>query len=422
MKNLFLSILTLAISSTAIAQLDCHLIKNPEKFIPSAKKVAIMKFQNRKINNYYYWYKDNYGDQLTDYMTSLLLEEERGKSGTFPTFFDMKTDQLIVVERSQLDAIIKEQQLGASGAVSDNEAAKVGKLLGLDIIVSGSYNYTNKDETSRRESKNKDGSVRVTNCTQRMVNVEATLKIISVETGQILATITKKQPMVEKRCNEARSKLTPVNQMVLNALKPLASQLIDYFNPSLDYTRLDLEKVKVKDYKQRAKDAYKAAKDGDLATTFGVYKALYEVDNYNPRLAYNLALCYEAGGNFDKAMPLYKIAIELDDNKQYQKNLERAEQTAAFVTEYKAAGFNFTPYDYKSISKQGMTAEVVNTVTTKGNKKDRITVYSDPMKKSDVVAKVPGGTEFDVILEEGGFTKVKLLGGKEGYIHNDDVK
>lgn len=422
MKILFSLIAALLLSISGYSQLDCHLINAPEKFISGAKKVAIMKFQNRKVNNYYYWYRDNYGDQLTDYMTALLLEEERGKTGNNPTFFEMPTNQMLVIERSQLDAIIKEQQLGASGAIADAEAAQVGKLLGLDIIVSGSYNYTNKDETSQRTYKTKDGGARVSNCTERQVNVEATIKIISVETGQILATVTKNQPMKEKKCDAARSKLTPVNQMILNSLKMLAKQLVDYFNPSLQYYKLDLEKVKVKDYKDRAKDAYSAAKDGDLATTFGVYKALYEVDNYNPRLAYNLALCYEAGGNFDKAMPLYKTALELDDNKQYQRNFERAEAAAEFLKEYKEGGFTFNPYNYKAVASQGMTAEVVETVTTKGSKKDRVNVYSDPMKNSDIVAKVPGSTEFTVILKEGGFTKIQLLGGKEGYVLDDDVK
>jgi len=423
MKNLIVLIITgLMLSLNSFGQLKCHLIDVPEKFIPNAKKVAIMKFQNRRVNNYYYWYRDNYGEQLTDYMTGLLLEEERGKKGNDPVFFEMPTNQVMVIERSQLDAIIKEQQLGASGAIDDNQAAKVGKLLGLDLIVSGSYNYTNNDANSQSTRKNKDGSVRVIRCTERLVNVEATMKIISVETGQIMATITKNKQLKEKKCDAARSKLTPVNTMVLKALKLLATDLVGYFTPNFKYQRLDLEKIKVKDYKQRAKDAYSAAKGGDLATTFGVYKALYEVDNYNPRLAYNLALCYEAGGNFDKALPLYKTALELDDNKQYKTNMERAQAASEFVAEYKTGGFEFKGYDYKSAGTQGLIATEEAMATTKGSKKDRVSVYSDPMKQSDVIAKVPGGTDFKILGTEGKFTKIQLLGGKEGYVSNDDIK
>lgn len=410
-------------SSSVQAQLQCHLINPPEKFLPSAKKLAIMKFENRRLANYYYWNRDNYGDQLVDYMTGLLLEEKRGSVESSPVFFEMPTNQCMVIERSQLDAIIKEQQLGASGAIADNEATKVGKLLGLDIIVSGSFNYTSNDQTSQSTSKSKDGSVRVINCTERKVMVEATMKIISVETGQILATTTKSKDFKERKCDNARSKMTPADQMILNGLKMLAVDLVGYFNASLTYQKLDLEKIKVKDYKDRGKEAYDAAKDGDLASTFGIYKALYEVDNYNPRLAYNLALCYEAGGNFDKSIPLYKTSLELEpDNKQYQSNLERAEKAAAFVSDFKAAGFEFNAYDYKSVAQQEVVAVQTESITTKGAKKDRVNVYSDPMKNSDIVAKVPGATEFKVLEKEGDFSKIELLGGKTGYVHNDDVK
>ncbi|MCP4810167.1 MAG: hypothetical protein GY884_32925 [Proteobacteria bacterium] len=44
-----------------------------------------------------------------------------------------------VVERAQLQAILDELELGHSGAVDPNSAAKVGKLLGAEWMLMGSY-------------------------------------------------------------------------------------------------------------------------------------------------------------------------------------------------------------------------------------------------------------------------------------------
>lgn len=42
-----------------------------------------------------------------------------------------------VVERTKLQSVLKEQRLGATGAVDAGTAAKLGKLLGLDYLVAG---------------------------------------------------------------------------------------------------------------------------------------------------------------------------------------------------------------------------------------------------------------------------------------------
>lgn len=49
------------------------------------------------------------------------------------------TDGVTVVERSRLQAVLDEQQLGHSGLVDKATAAKIGKLLGADAILMGGY-------------------------------------------------------------------------------------------------------------------------------------------------------------------------------------------------------------------------------------------------------------------------------------------
>ena len=49
------------------------------------------------------------------------------------------TEGVTVVERSQLQAVLDEQQLGHSGFVDKDSAARIGKLLGADAILMGGY-------------------------------------------------------------------------------------------------------------------------------------------------------------------------------------------------------------------------------------------------------------------------------------------
>lgn len=431
MKKLILSILVIATALTAQAQLKAFTISYPEKVLPGVKKIAIMKFQNSGVSNYYYWYNDQLGENFPNYMTSELLDENRGLvSAGLSKWYrpNVKMNQYTVVERSQLDNIIKEQQLGASGAVADNEAAQVGKLLGLDAIVSGTYKWTNAgDKYESKAIKNKEGQVTgYSHTVTRSVIVESTMKVISVETGEVLAVTTKSRTMTSKKSSATKSKayagLTSVEILRDNGIKQLASDLVNYFAPRYASINYDLDKIKVKTYKERAKDAVDAAKSGDVAKALGIYKAIQKEDSYNPRLAYNLGLVYEAVLDYDNAVKLHKAASSMDDKKSYKMALDRASSALEAVNQLKASGWVIESGDVSAASEEGISAATVEKVTTRGKSKDRVKVYTEPMKQGDIAAQVPGGLEFEVLGKEGPFVKIKLATGDEGYIHQDDVK
>jgi len=50
----------------------------------------------------------------------------------------VRTGRFDVVERAQLQKVLKEQQLGMTGMISQETAAKVGELLGVKVIITGS--------------------------------------------------------------------------------------------------------------------------------------------------------------------------------------------------------------------------------------------------------------------------------------------
>ena len=119
---------------------------------------------------------------------------------------------------------------------------------------------------------------------------------------------------------------------------------------------------------------------------------------------------------------MHKTATGIDDDKQYNAALERAETGKETVAALKAQGWKIDAGDVSAADGQTISAEVVETIKTKGGTKDRVKVYTEPMKQGKVAAQVPGGIELEVTGKEGPFIKVKLVNGSEGYIHQDDTK
>ena len=70
------------------------------------------------------------------------------------------TGRFEVVERAQLQKVLKEQQLGISGVINQETAAKMGELLGVKVIVSGSViQIGNTYDVNARLISVQDGSI-----------------------------------------------------------------------------------------------------------------------------------------------------------------------------------------------------------------------------------------------------------------------
>ena len=85
----------------------------------SKVRVAVMNFENK--SSWHYW-GDNLGAAAADELVTQLFE----------------TGKFSLVERSQLDAVLAEQNLGQSGRVNPSQAADISRLLGDQLILTGS--------------------------------------------------------------------------------------------------------------------------------------------------------------------------------------------------------------------------------------------------------------------------------------------
>ncbi len=415
-------------SSSATAQslfgpkFRAYIFSAPEKHLAGVRKVAIMNFENRSSYSAKASGTD-LGTKMNDYLTEQLIKEFRGVGDKNALHMKgARTNVFNLVERSRLDQVLKEQKLAVSGAIDESQAVEVGKLLGVDAIIVGSISYTHKDsKKTERKQDSKTKKYYNLHVYRRDVTTEVRMKIISVETAQVLGTVSPRTTSSETKTSRTYIKgdaVAPIAQLADNCARKLAPQLANYFCPTFVYQAFDIEKIKVKEYKKRAREAREYLKRGEIDKAFPLYKAIYDEDSYNPKVAYNVGAIYEVVGNFEKAFEAYSIAHELEpDDKWYFKSYRRAKNGKQMAEDLKAIGITITP---KSM-KEGGEDVLAKKVETKGSRSKRVMVYEEPNKSSKVVAKVPGGIKLTVIDQAEGWYYVKLLGGKQGYIEEDDV-
>jgi TolB-like protein len=106
-------------------------------------KIAVVPFKSSTPT-----VQNRFGEYLTESITGKLLE---------------KPNQFKVFERSRLDVILKENELMVSGMMNTAEAMKIGKLLSVDALFSGTY-------------------------TQLKSYIDVSGRLIDVVTGEILTT------------------------------------------------------------------------------------------------------------------------------------------------------------------------------------------------------------------------------------------
>ncbi len=427
MKPIIFFVLAVAYHSALAqfgARLECFTLHAPEVILSDVKKLAVMPFEG----------KESLGVKLSDYLTEQLLDDKRGLSEISTTFFGTpqqgkayfkgaRTNVYTLLERAQIDRIIQEQKLAASGMLDDNQAVELGKLLGVDAMVFGRVTYTSQDQSRTYDVKDSKGNVTKMYSSERRVQVEAQMRVVSVKTGKILAVTSESEGRRDYKTAanefpEVASAFTLADQ----CLRPIAYRLTNYISPYFSFESFEIEKIKEKQFRDKAKQARDLANIGQIEQAFAIYKAILEQDPYNAYAAYNVGILYEAAGDYAKAAEMYGIASQIVPNDRTFTNAKiRCSRSAEVVQQLKSFGIEIIPLNLEATSQEVPPAAALNTIRTKGSKTDRWEVYSDKSKSSTVVVKVPGDTEFEIVEAEGEWVKVKLLGGKQGYLPRESI-
>jgi curli biogenesis system outer membrane secretion channel CsgG len=122
-------------------------------------RVAVLGFENN--STWSYW-GDNLGYAAADELVTQLFQ-----SGKFT-----------VIERAQIDMILQEQNFGQSGRVNPTQAAEIGKILGVQAMITGSITKFSIDT--------KGGRIMGVGANYSEAESMLDVRIIDVNTAEIL--------------------------------------------------------------------------------------------------------------------------------------------------------------------------------------------------------------------------------------------
>ncbi|MCC5639979.1 penicillin-binding protein activator LpoB [Nostoc sp. CHAB 5844] len=130
-------------------------------------RIAVLDFDYSNVSDNWIWWWNTSAKGVSDILVNKLFE-----SGNFR-----------VIERSKLEAVLAEQNLGASGRVDASTAAKIGRILGVDTIVTGSITEFNIERGG--------GGVSIFGVAvgggKTSANVKLNVRLINTSTAEIMA-------------------------------------------------------------------------------------------------------------------------------------------------------------------------------------------------------------------------------------------
>jgi len=96
-------------------------IMNSPAFAQKKTRVAVFNFEDKTDHRAHWWTGQPVGDGMADMLVTALV----------------KTGRYRVMERAEMEKLLKEQQLGMSGITTPESAAKAAKVLGVELAVIG---------------------------------------------------------------------------------------------------------------------------------------------------------------------------------------------------------------------------------------------------------------------------------------------
>ena len=382
------------------------ILSAPHKFLSGVERVAIFDFEGSR----------DVRSSIVDKMNKYLLQSRRGYSGGSLYLNGLRTNIYKVIDRKELDRVMQELRFGASGWVDENRAKEAGKMLGVDAIIVGNVNYSYNDKDKTHTYKRKDGSTYNSYCRTRTVVMNSTIKIISVESGELLGTYETSDSKKDTECDDKRQNLMSVQSLAQQAMSDVAWRLVNYFTPVFYRKTYEIQKFKNKSYKNQEKQTFEFLELGDIKNAFKTIKSVYDKDSYNPRLAFNLGVLCEVTGNYEDAIKYYDRAYSLEPKRDYLDSKKRSMGAKSVANWLKSRGVVLTPMPLESVSPTSMRK-----VKIKGNYKSRIKIFEKPDANGNVIQQVPGGLEFQLIEKTGQWFKIDLLDGESGYVRASEA-
>ena len=424
-----LAFITLGSECSYAASPQCFVLQPPGQVLPGVKKIAILDF------------KDRYGSALDEHyaasasfshhLTQALFDKARGITDVKTALFFKKegrtylsgarTDIYTLIGREELDHIVKEQKLGASGLVDETQAASIGKLLGADAILVGDIMLSARgvQSTGSDYDPYEKRTVSVS-CFTRTAIATVNMKVISVTTGAILCTKTAQTTAEDKKCGSDLPKVETALSLVDRCLVSAADELASAIAPRFVENKNNLRAIDAKAYKEMGKKAREDAEDGKLDEAYAGYAAIIKDDPYNDAVIFNMGVLNEVVGNYQDAQEFYQKPVEIRPNGDYSNALDHCTKMNEYSPSLVESGVSIDKHTFDGPDAE--MASATERARLRGDDSERIPLYASADQGSPVVVKVPGGVELEVVERSGDWLRVKTFDGKVAFLRKEDVR
>jgi len=133
------------------------------------KRIAVFSFEDKTDHVYHWWGGQSVGDGMAEMLVTALV-----KSGKYT-----------VIERQEIEKLMQEQSLGQTGVVTQESAAKVGQMLGVEMAVFGAvteFGWAEGNIGGALKQKGLGLGVKTTSA-----SVAIDVRFVNTSTGEIVA-------------------------------------------------------------------------------------------------------------------------------------------------------------------------------------------------------------------------------------------
>ena len=253
----------------------------------------------------------------------------------------VQSRQVEVVDRAHLDAVLKEQELGASGYVEPATIAKLGKLLGPSVLVIVNVNHSDvsRNQSSKEERstdyKTKQDIVRHKRTSITSLDFSATVQVVDLSTGRVFgAQRLEDTPSLSNTSYDgypAYPRDSEVRRLAFETAKVKVLRMLLAWSEVRKLTFFDDDTFGM----ARAHDRLKA---GDLRGALDLALDGLEQSKrdkgqkpkYYPRAHYNVGIIHFIQGRYEDALPYLRTALDTQpDASIFQTALRECQEAIA---------------------------------------------------------------------------------------------
>lgn len=223
-----------------------------------------------------------------------------------------------LVDRLTVNRVIQEQRFKVSVSISEDEAVKIGKFIGVRGIYTGILYPVTKSERKYQEERvecDKKGNCtkKYVPCMQRKLTFSFIPRLIDVETGRVVYSRTISVDKVSYGCEG--SFLESFEELERAAKKEALMEFIKDVAPHYVNMKFDLvdseDNIKSREDRKKFNTALEFAKKNRIDRACSIWGEIYEKNQNSISLTYNLGVCKELSGDLAGALNFYQMADSL---------------------------------------------------------------------------------------------------------------